>query len=110
MLGRVFVLCTGESFNNSLEGECETYLLTNFNIIERVTGYLTIIPWTWMGSESIADEALKGHEGKRNNYCFSKIQLGGQKYWDKTTLASKNAIQPPLFRFSKPGVFTTSGL
>ena len=44
MLSRVFVLCTGESFNNSLEGECETYLLTNFNIIERVTGYFTIIP------------------------------------------------------------------
>ena len=42
--GRVFVLCTGESFNNSLEGECETYLLRNFNIIERVTGYFTIVP------------------------------------------------------------------
>ena len=44
MLGRVFVLCTSESFNNSLEGECETYLLRNFNVIERVAGYLTIIP------------------------------------------------------------------
>ena len=41
-----------------------------------------------MGSESIADEAegrmgywLRGHEGERNNnnYCFSKIQLVGQK-------------------------------
>ena len=47
-----------------------------------------------MGSESIAHEVkrqmgfwLKGHEGKRNN-CFSKIQLVGQKYRDKTTLAS----------------------
>ena len=47
-----------------------------------------------MGSESIAHEAegrmgywLRGHEGERNN-CFSKIQLFGQKYWDKTTLAS----------------------
>ena len=47
-----------------------------------------------MGSESIANEAegrmgywLRGHEGKRNN-CFSKIQLVGQKYRDKTTLAS----------------------
>ena len=28
-----------------------------------------------------------GHEGERNN-CFSKIQLAGQKYRDKTTLAS----------------------
>ena len=44
MLGRVFVLCTSESVNNSLEGECETYLLRNFNVIERVAGYLTIIP------------------------------------------------------------------
>ena len=45
-------------------------------------------------SESIAHEAssqmahwLRGHEGERNN-CFSKIQLVGQKYQDKTTLAS----------------------
>ena len=43
--------------------------------------YLTIIPRARMGSESIA------HEGERNN-CFSKIQLVGQKYRDKTTLAS----------------------
>ena len=47
--------------------------------------YLTIIPWAWMGCESIAHEAegwmgywLRGHEGERNN-CFSKIQLVGQK-------------------------------
>ena len=47
-----------------------------------------------MGSESIAHEDegrmgywLRGHEGERNN-CFSKIQLAGQKYRGKTTLAS----------------------
>ena len=49
-----------------------------------------------MGSGSIAHEAegrmglgyrLRGHEGEGNN-CFSKIQLVGQKYRDKTTLAS----------------------
>ena len=47
-----------------------------------------------MGSESIAHEDggqmgywLRGHEGSRKN-CFSKIQLVGQKYRDKTTLAS----------------------
>ena len=46
-----------------------------------------------MGSESIAHESegrmgywLSGHEGEMNN-CFSKIQLVGQKYRDKTTLA-----------------------
>ena len=46
-----------------------------------------------MGSESIAPSAfrlmgywLRGHEGERNNF-FSKIQLAGQKYRDKTTLA-----------------------
>ena len=56
--------------------------------------YLTIIPRARMDSESIALEAegqmgywLRGHEVERNN-CFSKIQLVGQKYWDKTTLAS----------------------
>ena len=48
--------------------------------------YLTIIPRTRMGSESIAHEAegrmcywLRGHEGERNN-CFSKIEPVGQKY------------------------------
>ena len=46
-----------------------------------------------MGSESIAHEAFmgywrRGHSGSRNN-CFSKIQLVGKKYRDKTTLANK---------------------
>ena len=47
-----------------------------------------------MGSESIAHSAfglmgycLRGYEGERNNF-FSKIQLVGQKFQDKTTLAS----------------------
>ena len=47
-----------------------------------------------MGSESMAHEVegrmgywLRGHGGQKNN-CFSKIQLVGQKYRDKTTLAS----------------------
>ena len=78
--------------------------------------YLTIIPRAQMGSESIAHSAfslmgywLRGHEGERNN-CFCKIQLAGQKYWDKTTLASKNVIQLPLFGFSKLALFVTSGL
>ena len=48
------------------------------------TMYLTIIPRARMGSESIDSE---GHEGESNN-CLSKIQLVGQKYRDKTTLAS----------------------
>ena len=54
-----------------------------------------------MGFESIAYEAeaegrmgyrLRGHEGERNN-CFSKIQLVGQKYREKTTLASKTRFR-----------------
>ena len=36
-----------------------------------------------------------GHEGERTN-CFSKIQLVGQKYQDKTTLASKLDVNPFL--------------
>ena len=47
-----------------------------------------------MVSESIAHETegrmgywLSGYEDERNN-CFSKIQLVGKKYRDKTTLAS----------------------
>ena len=68
-----------------------------------------------MGSESIAHEAearlrcsLRGHEDERNN-CFSKIQLVGQKYRDNN-FGLQNAIQPPLFWFSKPALFATSGL
>ena len=45
---------------------------------------LTIIPRERMGSE--VNSPLRGHEGERNN-CFSKIQLVGEKYRDKTTLA-----------------------
>ena len=41
---------------------------------------------------------LRGHEGERNN-CFSKIQLVGQKYWDKTTLASKTRSSRHSFGF-----------
>ena len=60
-----------------------------------MTKYLTIIPRARMGFESITHKAegrmgywLRGHEGERN-YCFSKIHLFGQKYGDKTTLASE---------------------
>jgi len=41
--------------------------------------YLTIIPQVRMGSEYWL-------RGERSN-CFSKIQLAGQKYRDKTILA-----------------------
>ena len=59
-----------------------------------------------MGSESKVHEAkgwmedwLRGHEGERNNYCFSKIQLVGQKYQDKTTLDSKTQFSRHCFGF-----------
>ena len=58
-----------------------------------------------MDSESLAHEAegqmgfwLRGHEGERNN-CVSKIQLVGQKYRDKTTLASKTRFSRHCFGF-----------
>ena len=58
-----------------------------------------------MGCESIAHEGegrmgywLRGHEVERNN-CFSKIQLVGQKYRDKTTFSwlklDVNPFLPP---------------
>ena len=63
-----------------------------------------------MGSESIAHEAeglmgywLRGHEGERNN-CFSKIQLIGHKYRDKTTWASKRD-SAAIFLVFKAGAF-----
>ena len=47
--------------------------------------------------------ALRGHEGESNN-CFSKIQVVGQKYRDKTTFSwLKLDINPfllPKIRFS----------
>ena len=49
---------------------------------------LTIIPEAQMGSESIAHE-------------FSKIQLVGQKYQDKTTLASKTRFSNHCFGFQR---------
>ena len=55
-----------------------------------------------MGSESIASWAIdsdRGHEGERDNYCFSKIQLVGQKYRDKTALASKMRFSRHCFGF-----------
>ena len=42
---------------------------------------LTYEAMTYRGYEG------ESYEGERNN-CFSKIQLVGQKYQDKTTLAS----------------------
>ena len=57
-----------------------------------------------MGSESIAHEAegrmscwLRRHEGEGNNF-FGKIQPVGQKYPDKTTLASKTQFRAGTFR------------
>ena len=41
---------------------------------------------------------LRGHEGERNN-CFRKIQLVGEKFRDKTTLASKTRFSRHCFCF-----------
>ena len=46
------------------------------------------------------DYWLKSHEGERNN-CFSKIQPVGQKYRDKTTLASKTRFCRHFFGFQR---------
>ena len=63
-----------------------------------------------MGSELISHEAkgrmgyyLRGHEGERND-CFSKIQLVGQKYRDKITLAGKTRFAAIVLVF-KAGAF-----
>ena len=62
--------------------------------------YLTIIPQTQMGSESIAHVA----EGEKNS-CFSKIQLVGSKYQDKTTLASTECDSAAIVLVFKAGAF-----
>ena len=60
-----------------------------------------------MCCESIADEAegrmgywLRGHEGERNNYCFRKIQLAGQKYLASETWFSHHCFGFQNRRFS----------
>ena len=65
-----------------------------------------------MGSESIAHEAegqmgywLTGHSGSRNNYCFSKIQLVGQKYRDKTTFKLAKRDSATIVLVFKAGAF-----
>ena len=66
--------------------------------------YLTIIPRARMGSESIAHEAqaewaIDSEAIKERNICFSKIQLVGQKYRDKTFLTSKTRFSCHCFGF-----------
>ena len=68
-----------------------------------------------MGSESVAHEdegqigyLPRGHEGSRNN-CFSKIQLVGQKYRDKTTLASETLFSRHCFGFQSRRFFLLVG-
>ena len=46
---------------------------------------------------AIDSEAMRARGIK--NYCFSKIQLDGQKYQDKTTLASKTQFSCHCFGF-----------
>ena len=76
------VMFLSEKSNNS-EGQVQN---TVWFSLQKSTVYLTKIPRAQMGSEVRAHEAegrrgywLRGHEGKRNNYCFSNIQLVGKK-------------------------------
>ena len=55
--------------------------------------YLKIIPGAGMGYW------LRAREGARNYNCVSKIQLVGEKYRDKTTLASKTRFSRHCFGF-----------
>ena len=84
--------------------------------------YLTIIPWAGMGYESIAHEAaggmgywFRGYEGERNNnYCFSKIQLVGQKNIETKHLSQVKARRQSFFTTKTlqiwRALFATSGL
>ena len=71
-----------------------------------------------MGPESIAHEAdgrvgywLWGHEGERNNNCFSKIQLVGQKNIEiEHFLLEFNPFLPPKHYKYGRRLIATSGL
>ena len=67
-----------------------------------------------MGSDSIPHEAegrmgywFTGYDGEWNNY-FNKIQLVGQKFRDKTTLAKRDSAAIVLV--FKTALLATSGL
>ena len=69
-----------------------------------------------MGSESTAHEAegrmgyqLRGYEGE-GNYCFTKIQLVGQKYREQKNFSQLQLDLNPFFAAKKPAIFATSGL
>ena len=93
-----FLVHDSQRKNGASNGDKDTILGDSKTCI-----YLKIIPRARTGSELIAHEAkgrmgywLRGHEGERNN-CFSKIQLVGQKYREKTNFASKT-------RFRRQGI------
>ena len=49
--------------------------------IKLINNYSSSLNGLWVNSPW----GYEGYEGERNNnYCFSKIQLAGQKYQDKT--------------------------
>ena len=68
-------------FSSNTKKQCSIWLLFN-NYSLRSNGQLTQRPW-----------------GREEYYCFSKIQLVGQKYRDKTTLASKTRFSRHCFGF-----------
>ena len=94
--------------NSKINLKCSPYYkqpTKNVRFKTRRYFFLTIIPRAQMSSESIAHSAFglmgycfRGHEGERNN-CFSKIQLVGQNYRDKTTLANKTRFSRHCFGF-----------
>ena len=55
---------------------------------------------------AIDSEAMRA----RGIIVLVKIQLVGQKYRDKTTLADKKRFSHHCFGLSKPALFTNSGL
>ena len=93
----------------------------NFNrayIRYKDTHCLKIIPRARIGSDSIAHEVFGSWANDseamraREIIVFIRIQRVGKKYRDKATLASyilKIELKP-LFWFSKPALFATSGL
>ena len=68
--------------------------------VDQFQCYLTIIPCARMGSESIAAEWAIDSEAIRGR-GISKIQLVGQEYRDKTTLANKKRFSRHCFGFQR---------
>ena len=83
------------------QGHCPTRRNHNLKYLEKILQNKIIVVVIIINSYSSSPNGLWGNSpfGARNDNCLSKIQLVGQKYRDKTTVASKTRFSRRCFGF-----------